>query len=181
MKVFLDTASEDFILFLINNNNEIVDKICYFGYKKKVNLIVDSYKELLEKNNLIPALIEEYYTNIGPGFFTGIRSSLVFLRTFAMVFNKPIYVCNSFDILELQKEENYLTLDAQGNAIYYYDKTKKTINVLSDSNLEVMKVDYIKVENDWAKYLKVFKKIEANDLLKIQPLYIKKPQLGGIK
>lgn len=181
MNIYLDTATEDFVLFLFNDKFEIIDKIILKGYRKKVELITNEYYNILTRNNLQTVDLAAFYTNIGPGFFTGVRSSLVFFRTIAMVLNKKIFYCNTFAILEKQTNDEDLFLDAQGNKQYFYKRSsssianEKTIKVI-DAAKQSHKIDFEQMAANFPSYKDIF---QTDELLKIEPLYIKKPQIGG--
>ncbi|MFV8479278.1 tRNA (adenosine(37)-N6)-threonylcarbamoyltransferase complex dimerization subunit type 1 TsaB [Mycoplasma sp. VS428] len=185
MNVYLDTSSEDFVLVLFNQEFEVLDFILLEGYKKKVQLITDQFAILLERNNLSIQQLEGLYTNIGPGFFTGIRSSLVFFRTLALLNNIKMYVTTSMDILRVQHpHSNYLWSDAQGNKLYQYNyeidsnNYHDRINVVENNGQELTKINFVRMINDFETYAKVFK---FQETMSIEPLYIKQPQIGGQK
>ncbi|MFV8477225.1 tRNA (adenosine(37)-N6)-threonylcarbamoyltransferase complex dimerization subunit type 1 TsaB [Mycoplasma sp. Z355B] len=185
MNVYLDTSSEDFVLVLFNQEFKVLDFILLEGYKKKVQLITDQFAILLERNNLSIQELEGLYTNIGPGFFTGIRSSLVFFRTLALLNNIKMYVTTSMDILRLQHpHSNYLWSDAQGNKLYQYNyeidsnNYHDRINVVENNGQELTKINFVRMINDFETYAKVFK---FQETMSIEPLYIKQPQIGGQK
>ncbi|ADE19975.1 tRNA (adenosine(37)-N6)-threonylcarbamoyltransferase complex dimerization subunit type 1 TsaB [Mycoplasma crocodyli] len=181
MKLFLDTSSEDFLLLLIDENNKIIDNIFYSSYKKKVNLIVDSFKEILKKNNFKVSDLSSLYTNIGPGFFTGTRSSLVFFRTLAMINKLDVYTCTSFDILEKQNQSENLYLDAQGGSAYHFKKSSKNIEVINNFEGILNKINYNDLVINWDYYKNIFIKTDKKNLLDLSVLYIKKPQIGEKK
>ncbi|MBN4084599.1 hypothetical protein [Mycoplasma sp. CSL10166] len=185
MNIFLDTSSTDFVIFLFDNNFNVVDSIILEGYKKKVDLIVDQYKKILSRNNLTNKKIDAYYTNVGPGFFTGVRSSLVFLRTMAMLENKNLFYTNSFSILEIQNpNQKDFFIDAQGKKMYFYNKLdlnkeiKTSIKILDDNGKQKSKINYFEMKLNFVNYKDIFK---TKNLLEIEPLYIKMPQIGEIK
>ncbi|MFV8481016.1 tRNA (adenosine(37)-N6)-threonylcarbamoyltransferase complex dimerization subunit type 1 TsaB [Mycoplasma sp. 653B] len=185
MNVYLDTSSEDFVLVLFNQEFKVLDFILLEGYKKKVQLITDQFAILLERNNLSIQQLDGLYTNIGPGFFTGIRSSLVFFRTLALLNNIKMYVTTSMDILQLQHpHSNYLWSDAQGNKSYQYNyeidskNYHNKITVVENNGQELTKINFVRMINDFETYAKVFK---FQETMSIEPLYIKQPQIGGQK
>ncbi|TNK93051.1 tRNA (adenosine(37)-N6)-threonylcarbamoyltransferase complex dimerization subunit type 1 TsaB, partial [Mycoplasmopsis pullorum] len=88
----------------------------------KVHLIVSEFQKMIEKNQVPFEQILGLMTNLGPGYFTGVRSSLVFFRTLAMTWNVPIFTINSFEILVQQKPlQKQYYLDAQGSKLFYYE------------------------------------------------------------
>ncbi|MFV8480470.1 tRNA (adenosine(37)-N6)-threonylcarbamoyltransferase complex dimerization subunit type 1 TsaB [Mycoplasma sp. AA7A] len=185
MNVYLDTSSEDFVLVLFNQEFKVLDFILLEGYKKKVQLITDQFAILLERNNLSIQQLDGLYTNIGPGFFTGIRSSLVFFRTLALLNNIAMYVTTSMDILHFQHpHSNFLWSDAQGNKLYQYNYVVDSkdyhdkITVVENNGQELTKINFVRMINDFETYRKIF---ISQETMTIEPLYIKQPQIGGQK
>lgn len=188
MYIFLDTATEDFLLLLINNKDEIMDKYHYKGYKKKVNLIADTFSIMIKNNNIDVKDLTAFYINIGPGFFTGIRSSLVFVRTICLITQKPIFTTTTFEIMNVKNENKEdLTLDAQGGKIFYFfyqkycetGELEKSIDVIQ-SDILPMKLSHDDLIQNWKKYkYSIFK--SYTDVMEITPLYIKLPQIGNRK
>ncbi|WP_036452072.1 hypothetical protein [Mycoplasma buteonis] len=181
MNVYLDTATEDFVLILFDDNFKVLDSVLLQGYKKKVQLITEQFEMLLNKNKLKVQDITGLYTNLGPGFFTGVRSSLVYFRTISLLTGAKTFFTNSFKLLKNQKPDlEMLILDAQGNKKYcfetkniFYDEN--TIQVLETEQV-AMKIDYQAIINNFANYKNCFEEILA---MQAEPLYIKKPQIGG--
>ncbi|QNM93947.1 hypothetical protein H9M94_01590 [Mycoplasma sp. Pen4] len=187
MNLYLDTSYEDFVLVLFDNNFKVVDYILLQGYKKKVNLITAEFSKILDKNNLDIDKLGSLYTNIGPGFFTGVRSSLVFLRTIALVNHNKMFITTTLDLLRQQYPSNSkFHTDAQGKKIYEYNldifdenNYAEAIKVIHASDeIALDKVDYQEVINNFANYKNCFIEMPS---MEIEPLYIKEPQIGGQK
>ncbi|MHA3838995.1 tRNA (adenosine(37)-N6)-threonylcarbamoyltransferase complex dimerization subunit type 1 TsaB [Mycoplasma sp. HF14] len=185
MNIYLDTSSEDFILVLFNQEFEVLDFILLHGYKKKVELITNQFQLLLERNKIQIQDLSGLYTNIGPGFFTGIRSSLVFFRTISLLNKIPMYITTSMDILHKQHPHtDFLYTDAQGNKLYEYNFTigtndyHKKIQVVEKHLQEVTKINFERMINEFILYKDIFK---FSETMEIEPLYIKQPQIGGQK
>ncbi|QDF65008.1 tRNA (adenosine(37)-N6)-threonylcarbamoyltransferase complex dimerization subunit type 1 TsaB [Mycoplasma nasistruthionis] len=184
MNLFLDTTSLDFVLILFNNSFEVIDYTHLKGYKKKVDLIPQLTQQLLTQNNLSFKDINNYYTNIGPGFFTGVRSSLVYFRTLALISKAKIYTISTWDILKIQnKYLNYAYINAQGKKVYQFDlkapenqDIEQKVTVIDFINQPLTNVNYsLFIKNFWA-YSNSFMEI---NLMEIKPHYIKKPQIGA--
>ncbi|QGZ97955.1 tRNA (adenosine(37)-N6)-threonylcarbamoyltransferase complex dimerization subunit type 1 TsaB [Mycoplasma sp. NEAQ87857] len=187
MNLYLDTATEDFVLVLFNDDFEVIDHVLYLNYRKKVDLIVNECLNMMKKHNLEYKDLNGLYTNIGPGFFTGVRASLVFFRTIALLTKVPLFTTTSFDILLKQNNQSILTLDAQGNKMYFFDKEmyqknndiKKSITVKTKDQTVIDKINYQSMIDNFKLYKDIFNQ-ETNALL-TEPLYIKSPQIGAIK
>lgn len=184
MKVYLDTATEDFFVALFDDNYSLVDKIHLENYRKKVSLIPEQFSELLNRNSLQISQINQFITNIGPGFFTGVRSGMVFFRTISLQLNKSFSTISTFEILhEQNKEMKFIYLDAQGDKLYKFnsesygqENIKALIEVVEKAeNINISKINFEQLSNNFGNYKKYFNNQEP---LKQEVLYIKKPQIG---
>nr|WP_307930059.1 hypothetical protein [Mycoplasmopsis bovis] len=79
-------------------------------YQKKVELIPLSVSEMLNSLSLTIDDFNEFYTNLGPGYFTGVRISLVYLRTIATIKKVIIFTISTMQILSIQKSWRKLIL-----------------------------------------------------------------------
>ncbi|WP_025755136.1 tRNA (adenosine(37)-N6)-threonylcarbamoyltransferase complex dimerization subunit type 1 TsaB [Mycoplasmopsis cricetuli] len=185
MIIFLDTTASDFIMILLDQNFKVIDSIYLQNYKKKVELITSQFDFILQKNNLQVDEIKQFYINKGPGFFTGVRSSLVFVRTIALWNQIPIYTTNSFLILQKQKTQNEYFIQANKFKKYHitndnliknnYFNLKDKIAIV-ENNLDANLINYQDLIDNFVKYKNIF---YLEETMKIEPLYISKPQIGG--
>ncbi|WP_406614143.1 tRNA (adenosine(37)-N6)-threonylcarbamoyltransferase complex dimerization subunit type 1 TsaB [Mycoplasma corogypsi] len=189
MNVYLDTSTTDFVLILFDNHYHVIDYVLLTNQKKKVPLITTKFEEILYKNNLTVHSISNFFTNIGPGYFTGVRSSLVYFRTIALALNKDLYVTSSFDILKIQYPwVSHLYLDAQGSKVYkaHNHSFKKHHLFVNHPNLikveqqkqhtNVLNINFLDMIRNLSKYKNIF---VPKKPMKIEAMYIKPPQLGG--
>ncbi|WP_036463702.1 tRNA (adenosine(37)-N6)-threonylcarbamoyltransferase complex dimerization subunit type 1 TsaB [Mycoplasmopsis sturni] len=184
MNVFLDTSSDDFVLILFNNQFTVIESIHLAGYKKKVELITSEFHKLISKHKLQLSDIKGFYLNKGPGFFTGVRLPIVFFRTIALWLDIPMFTTNSFKILQKQKHQNEYLLNASGNKVYlieeqniYKEEIHHWIEVKTISpDMILDEINYSEMIKNFKQYGNIFVK---EDPMKIEPLYIKAPQIGG--
>ncbi|MEE3928524.1 tRNA (adenosine(37)-N6)-threonylcarbamoyltransferase complex dimerization subunit type 1 TsaB [Mycoplasmopsis ciconiae] len=186
MKIYLDVTNQEFY-YAIFNKNQIIYRNFIPQIKKKVELIPKVFEDSLKEVKLKMGNIEGFYLNVGPGYFTGVRIGLVFFRTLALLLNKPIYTISSFEILKKQNpDKKHFYIDAQGKKAYFLDldnlknQLQESIQVI-DFVGEFDKIDYFKFEKNFENYLNLFKKYDYSKVLEIEPLYIKKPQIGEKK
>lgn len=188
MKLYLDTANDDFSLAIFDNNFKKIDSSIYENYQKKVNLTVQEIEKILNKNQIDISEINEYYLNIGPGSFTGSRVGLVYLRTIAEIQKKPIFTISTMQLLQKQNPNvETFHISAAGNKFYEYKRSdnfdENKINlVLNEKNdCLCLKVKHDLFFNNFVDYLPLFKKYNYNELINIKPLYVKMPQIGNKK
>ncbi|BBA22235.1 hypothetical protein MBVR141_0319 [Mycoplasmopsis bovirhinis] len=187
MNLYLDTATSDFLIILFDNSWKIIDHILIENIAKKVDLLIENFNLLLQRNNLNTSKIKSFYLNLGPGFFTGIRISLIFLRTISLLQNQEIYTTSSFKILNFVNPKlNEMYLDAQGGKLFYLNKDQfnktnylNNIKIIDSENNQVNKINYYLFVDNFVNSKDIF--TEETNILNINPYYIKKPQIGSKK
>ncbi|TDV24265.1 tRNA threonylcarbamoyl adenosine modification protein YeaZ [Mycoplasmopsis mustelae] len=184
--LFLDTTGSDFVLVLFDINNKVIDNRIHYNYKKKVDLLVLEFENLLIKNNLEISNVKGLYLNLGPGFFTGVRTAFVFFRTLALLNEIEFYTTTTFELLNKQiLDEPFLYIDAQGNKLYCFDVLKfkqnkdyiNAIKVVEKQNQNVSKINYDLMLQDFGSFIELF---QIQQPMQVEPIYIKKPQIGGL-
>ncbi|VEU77869.1 tRNA (adenosine(37)-N6)-threonylcarbamoyltransferase complex dimerization subunit type 1 TsaB [Mycoplasmopsis columbinasalis] len=187
MKIYADTANEDFALILFDENNNCIKQTIIVNAPKKVHLLVDEFNKLVNETNTKISEILEFYLNLGPGYFTGVRTALTFLRTMATILKKPMFTISTFEILQHQNpQKKNFYLNASGNKMYQFCNENvfdaQNIKVVAhDNEMQTDKVDWLHFCSHFSAYQKLFKKYNYQDLIKIEPYYIKKPQIGAQK
>ncbi|WP_338822813.1 tRNA (adenosine(37)-N6)-threonylcarbamoyltransferase complex dimerization subunit type 1 TsaB [Mycoplasmopsis felifaucium] len=184
MKLYLDTANDDFVLAVFDNSNNLIAKKILLGYQKKVELIPQSVHEILNELNIKINDINSFYTNLGPGYFTGVRISLVYLRTIATCLKKPIYTISTMQILQEQNtNKSEFFINARGNKLYHYkafnDFSSSLITCETGEKEKYDEVNYDEFLDNFSTYLEYF--ASYNSLDEIEPYYIKLPQIGAKK
>ncbi|QBF34880.1 tRNA (adenosine(37)-N6)-threonylcarbamoyltransferase complex dimerization subunit type 1 TsaB [Mycoplasmopsis phocirhinis] len=184
MKLFIDTTGDDFALALLNQNNYCLEFILLKNVPKKVKLLVENTEKLLKKNKININEITDFYLNLGPGYFTGVRIALVYVRTIALITKAQINTISSMQILIKQNPlKNNFLINASGSKVYAYQNTNnkifdvKNIEILDNENVSYNTIDYIEIFNNFQNYITLF--THQKDIINIEPYYIKKPQIGG--
>ncbi|WP_331696736.1 tRNA (adenosine(37)-N6)-threonylcarbamoyltransferase complex dimerization subunit type 1 TsaB [Mycoplasmopsis agalactiae] len=185
MKLYLDTANDDFVLATFDENLNLKYSKVLQKYQKKVELIPLSISEMLNELNVKISDFDEFYTNLGPGYFTGVRISLVYLRTIATIKKIKIFTVSTMQILSQQnKGKNAFYINAKGEKYFEYlvnqepfDPSQITCKTGIKDNYD--SVNYEQFLNNFNDYKQLF--IDYDDLNKIEPYYIKMPQIGAKK
>ncbi|WP_033161057.1 tRNA (adenosine(37)-N6)-threonylcarbamoyltransferase complex dimerization subunit type 1 TsaB [[Mycoplasma] collis] len=181
MNIFFDSCNEDLIIALFDEEFKLIDFIIKKNLKQKAEILADLFLELLNSNKLKAFNIKNFYLNLGPGSFTGVRIGLVFIRTIVQITNAKIYSTNTFNLLSFdnQEKKEYL-IDAKGNTSYQafakngkLHSEIKIINKKTENNF-----NFQNLLNNFQNLVEnnVFK-LEKN-VLNIKPLYIKKTNIG---
>lgn len=104
------------------------DKIYHRTWDKKnshASLITIEIEKLFMDANCSLANIDKFALNIGPGSFTGIRVGLNTIKSFSYSTNKPIYCCNSIDLLSVvtkvscERTPLICAINAQRGDVFY--------------------------------------------------------------
>ncbi|AIA29568.1 hypothetical protein MCAL160_0385 [Mycoplasmopsis californica HAZ160_1] len=181
MKLYLDTTGEKFVIAAFNQNNNLIASYI-ITEPKKVPLIPFYCAKICNDLNIKINKFTHFYTNLGPGLFTGVRISLVYLRTIAMITNAKIKTISSMQILAMQNpNKNELFINASGNKHYYYSPkstefTIEDVKIMQNNNTNFDVVDYNEFLENFTRYEPLFK--EWDEIINIEPYYIKSPQIG---
>ncbi|EIN15124.1 Hypothetical protein MAGb_7690 [Mycoplasmopsis agalactiae 14628] len=182
MKLYLDTANDDFVLAAFDDNFNLKYSKVLQKYQKKVELIPLSVTEMLDELNAKISDFDEFYTNLGPGYFTGVRISLVYLRTIATIKKIKIFTISTMQILSHQnKNKNAFYINAKGEKYFEYIATKAQFDPNQITCKTGIKENYDSVNyEEFLNNFKNYKQLFAgyDDLNKIEPYYIKMPQIG---
>ncbi|UWD34726.1 tRNA (adenosine(37)-N6)-threonylcarbamoyltransferase complex dimerization subunit type 1 TsaB [Mycoplasma cottewii] len=184
MNLFIDTTNWK-LVYILEKNNEIVDKLIVDNNKKISDIAIEKLKEFLTNNNLTIKDIDSFYLTKGPGSYTGVRVGLTIVKTIKVLNNNiKVYLIDSL-MFQSGKNKAISILDARGHKYYFavYDQFKILENV---QLIEADRLDfYIKkykdfklvkdYEIDFANtYLETKEMFElVDDINSINPLYVK--------
>lgn len=182
MKLFLDTSNDDFVVALFDNKFDRLNSYIIKNQPKKVPLIPQYIKKISIENNIKINDINDFYINLGPGFFTGVRISLVFVRTIALMTNANVHTISSMQILAKQNpSKKSFSINAAGGKVYKYFTNDNIFSIenIKIEQLENQEIDFINYENlieNFQDFSSLF--TMQKDLMNIEPYYIKNPQIG---
>jgi len=179
----------DGLEIILQNGDEVVlsKKI---SYKKQSEILVSSLEEVLHGNCLDYGDVDIFSTIIGPGNFTGIKTSLAVLKALKISTHKKIITTDVFEIISHNVDDYAIIILDVGTVKYYikddneycviYKKevedflnvngTKKILT--NDMNIIGMNVEYSKYTIEkWAELIE-FKAKNHIFTDEIIPLYI---------
>ena len=133
--LFFDTASEKLKVSLIKDNELLYDKEMVTKNDHS-SYLVPCIDEAFKSNNVDFKDLDRIIVGIGPGSFTGTRISITVAKTYAAMFNIPIFGISSLEMMIYGNEDyDYYVpiIEEKKDNVYYgiYDKNKK--RVLEDS------------------------------------------------
>ena len=123
IKMIVDTATSYYYLSLLRDN-EILEEAYEYGQGNHSETLMPRLEKMLKDNNLTLKDIEEVYTGIGPGSYTGVRISVVIAKMIWALNNTKIYKFSTLALIASSKDsESYPYIDARrGNAyIAHFD------------------------------------------------------------
>ncbi|MBN0919110.1 tRNA (adenosine(37)-N6)-threonylcarbamoyltransferase complex dimerization subunit type 1 TsaB [[Mycoplasma] gypis] len=177
MKFYIDMCLDDFVVALLDKENQLLDYKIIKSLTKKVDDTPFAIKDLLKKYNLSMNEIESLWINRGPGSFTGSRIAVVFAKTIAQILNTKIYTTTSYKLLQKQTNKNPVIIKANKFSSYKIFINANDVDMELIKGIEEDKIDYEEIIYNFSKYTQCFT-FESN-IEKIDVLYFHEPQIGG--
>ena len=95
--LLIDTHDKD-VLLVLYKDGKVLDKINKESNMRHSEITMPSLIDLIERNGLNTSNIDEIFTVIGPGSFTGVRIGVTIAKTMAYLLKKPIRSISSIDL-----------------------------------------------------------------------------------
>ena len=179
--VLIDTHDKE-VLFALYKDGKVLDKINKESNMRHSEIAMPSLIELIERNNLKINDIDEIFTVIGPGSFTGVRIGVTIAKTLAYLLKKPIRSISSIDLEYFSnglKKGLYKVDEKNGYFIANYDG-----NVYSNTDIKYYSEDeynekfkdeeiYSNIELDLEKIYEYASKLDESNPHLVNPIYIK--------
>ncbi|MCV3753659.1 tRNA (adenosine(37)-N6)-threonylcarbamoyltransferase complex ATPase subunit type 1 TsaE [Mycoplasma enhydrae] len=181
--LFIETSLEDFFVAIVENN-QVIDYKIIKSLIKKTDKFFEVIDDTIAKNNLDINMMDEIYTTIGPGSFTGARLGFSYGRTNTQI--QPLIANNdislklipTYELFFIQNNKKEVFIKANKYKAYKVSKKNKNINIdIVDISSKIDVFDYRKFIKNPKPYLESFK--EPKDLLEAELVYASDPQIGG--
>ena len=180
--LLIDTHDKNVLLVLYKDGKvlEIVNKESNMRHSE---ITMPSLVELIDKNCLNINDIDEIFTVIGPGSFTGVRIGVTIAKTIAYLLKKPIRSISSIDLEYFSnglKNGLYCTSEKNGYFVCEYDGNiymNNDIKYYSEdeyNNLFNGKEIYSNIEYNYDEIYKYASRLDALNPHLVNPIYIKK-------
>ena len=124
IRIVVDTATSYYYLSILKDDT-ILDEAYEYGQGNHSETLMPRLELMLKENNLKLKDVDEVYTGIGPGSYTGERISVVIAKMIWAMNNTKIYKFSTLALIASSKDfESYPYIDARrGNAyISHFDK-----------------------------------------------------------
>ena len=185
MILFINTLWKKAYLWLFDKNREKINEIFFEIKWNESSLLLPKLEDFLKENNLNYFEIENFILVNWPGSFTWVRTAVLAINTINFITKKNITPLSYFELFEdfpvikasskrdsfFQKDKNSSIEIIENEKILEYLKEKNISKINWDWNLEKIET----LEN--IDYYDIIKEIKLKDLKKIEPLYIKKPNI----
>ena len=182
MNLFVNTISSNACLILFNNSREIIS-ICEFEIKwNESSLLIPKIDEFLKENKLKYPDIKNIVCVNGPGSFTWVRTTVLAINTINYITKNNLTTLNFFDLYK-----NYPIIKSSSKRDCFVQKSKNSkIEIITNSEIEDLfkekkvywnwEIDNIEIIEK-IDYISIIKEINFQELKRIDPLYIKKPNI----
>jgi len=122
IRLSIETSFENLSLCITKNNTPL-GNFFSSGNRNNSKIIFNVIDDLLNYSGIKLADIDVYIINCGPGSYTGVRIGMAVVKTFSLVFNKPIIPVNSLELIAGQiKHKNkdfHVLLNCTRREIFY--------------------------------------------------------------
>jgi len=189
MNLFVDAVSNNWILIIFDAERNILEeKELSIKWNESSSLIplIDGF---LKNNNLEYRDLDNIVVVNWPGSFTGIRTIVLWINTINYIIKKSITPLNYFDLFN-----KYPIVKSSSKRDCFFKKSQDSEIEIIENNalLELLNNLYIneiywEINNDFLQEIKILDKINYSNIIKsvefknndkIQPLYIKKPNIS---
>lgn len=190
--LFINTCLSQVEVALIKDS-EVFASESWTQSRSESSLLQPSIIKLLDEAGWKLEDIEEVFLVTGPGSFTAIRVGVIVAKAIAVKLGIGIHTITTFDYLNNCVEGDFL-LNAGGNSVYRFGKDieMKIVDLseiadfeaysllLSDKQKNRYGLDNFELKrigDYWRLVMDKFDKISAKDVEKVEPNYVKEPNI----
>ncbi len=135
-RLLVDTSSDYLVIVVARDNNILASQLIYAG-KKMSELLLEQIDNVLTSVALSIDDIDEFYSGIGPGSFTGVRIGVALILGLSSGSNKKAYGISSLDVEAIVSCKDILKTASLLKGDYYAVRDYDFINnVFSSYYLE---------------------------------------------
>ena len=147
IRMIVDTATSYYYLSILKDD-EVLDEAYEYGQGNHSETLMPRLEKMLKDNNITLKDIDEVYTGIGPGSYTGERISVVIAKMIWALNNTKIYKFSTLALIASSKNgESYPYIDARrGNA--YIAHFNNDFNRLMDDKVVCVSEFFANKEKD---------------------------------
>ncbi len=185
MNLFIDTISSTAFLAIFDENKNIITTREFIIKWNESSLLIPEIDSFLKENNLEYSDLENIVTVAWPWSFTWIRTTILVVNSINFLIKKNLTSLNFFDLYS-----NYPIIKQSSKRDSFIKKSNDSNieTMINDDILEYLNTNEIttvywdyKQENiktfEKPDYSNIINKIKLDNKSKIEPIYLKKPNI----
>lgn len=185
MNLFVNTISNPAVLIIFDENRNIKNELRFEIKWNESSLLIPKIDEFLKENNLNYFDIKNIVLVNGPGSFTWVRTSVLAINTINFITKNNLTPINFFSLYKnfpivknSSKRDSFVKLEKDSKIEII--ENEKLSEILNKNNIKIIYWE-TNIENvqiiEKIDYLSIIKEIELKEFKKIEPLYLKKPNI----
>lgn len=185
MNLFVNTISNPAIIIIFDNERNIKNEMIFEIKWNESSLLIPKIDQFLNENKLNYFDLENIVLVNWPGSFTWVRTSVLAINTINFIIKKDLTPISFFD---LYKNYPIIKDSSKRDCFVKIDENSKIEIIENEKLKEILKEKNIKkiywetnIENleiiEKIDYLSIIKEVEFQKNKKIEPLYLKKPNI----
>lgn len=185
MNLFINTISKISSIILFDEKRDIIDQIDFEIKWNESSLLIPNIDSFIKKNNLNYFDIKNIVLVNWPGSFTWVRTVVLVINTINFITNNNLTPINFFELFP-----NYPIIKSSSKRDCFFKKNaNEEIEIITNEEIERYLKENNIIQLYWESdiqnvqiiekidYLSIIKQIKFKELKKIEPLYLKKPNI----
>lgn len=188
MNLFINAVSEKGYLALFNSQREIIDSQSLDIKGNESSQFIEILDSFLDKNNCKYDEIENIVCVNWPGSFTGVRTIVLVVNTLAFLHNITLTAMSYFELFQ-----NFPIIKSSSKRDCFFQlHNQKSVEIINNQTIndfiENEKIEILYWESNFdfenvtiienIDYCDIIQTLKFQDFTKIEPLYIKKPNIS---
>jgi len=189
MNLFIDAISSPCTLILFDNKKQIIEKATWDIKGNESSVLIPKLEEFLKRSSTIFSDLENIVVVNWPGSFTWVRTIVLLVNTINYLTKKKMTALSYFDLFN-----NYPIIKSSSKRDCFFQKNQGSeIEIIPNENI----VEYCEENNinklhgeakiekwkdieilDNINYESIIHNVNFTDTKKIEPLYVKKPNIS---
>ena len=126
--LLLDSSNANLSVGLAKDH-VLIDFVHYEAWQRQSELMVNEIKNLLDRNALSHADIDEIISARGPGSYTGVRIALTIAKVMSSALHIPLYLVSSLEAMKDSSKPSVCVTNARSKRSYVavYDGNKAIV------------------------------------------------------
>ncbi len=185
MNLFINTISTNAIIILFDNSRKIIDSLEFIIKWNESSLLIPKIDLFIKKNEIIYNDIENIVCVNWPWSFTWVRTTVLAINSINYITKNYLTPLNYFSLYDKypiikssSKRDCFVKFNPESEIEII--ENEKIIEIIKEKNLSNLywscSIEGIEIIEK-IDYISIIKDIKLERLSKIEPLYIKKPNI----